>query len=89
MIWVIVILALAWSMGLLSYILDMDHQDNRVYPLSAEDQALWEHYRQRDRDKIRQLRMDRYSQTRLWNEVGYPMAVWEYRAKYIKSRKVA
>ena len=87
--WILPIMALAWLMGLLSYILTEPEPDRRIRPLSPEDQALWEHYRDRDREKVRQMKLDRHNQKRLWDEVNFPNAVWEYRAQYIKPRRVA
>jgi len=38
-------------------------------------------YRKRDQEKVKQLKAERYCQTRLWNEVNYPKALWIWRGK--------
>jgi len=49
--------------------------------VDSASKSAQEHYRKLDREKVAAMRMNREHQRKMWDEVGYPMALWEHRLK--------
>lgn len=73
-------LLILWAAGIAVILRDLDQEQTRrrkaaqkVYPLSQDQEAAREHYRQRDRARVDAMRATRYQDQQAW-EIRYQEA---------------
>lgn len=55
----------------------------KIYLMSEDDKALWDHDRKKDEDKVLAMRHTRECDRRRYEGITWPAMLWEHRARQI------